>query len=269
MRLSRFVLSLVLAFTSFGCASRDPAPKDLDGLARFFFDGFDPGEEDVAVSDAELQDAVQKLHDAIGADDLADAQSGTLSDITQDELDAVGLTDKDPKEPQGMFIADVVHCDLDAFEKIILNPDQLSLYPEAYATYDRAFDKDPPDFLPTWTVTYKSSENALITNQFTATEKSGVRKVPDIDGAPFGRFIVGRVFMPAPAVFDNPGSEYTQDYQLEVFFSRAPGELVHFYGMWRYMHFGVLGDSNDGLFIDQTIGGMIDWDKKTDDLCAQ
>ena len=264
MRIALFALCGLAA----SCASPQPAPKDLDGLARFFFDRFDPKDEDPAISDQELQDAIVKLDDVINGSKITDPTKGTLANLTQDELDAVGLAGK-PDKPQGMFITDVVKCDLDKLETIVLTPDQLSLYPEAYASYHRDMDKDAPAFLPTWTLTYKSSENALITNQFTAIEKSGLRKVPD--GAAVGPFIEGRVFMPKPAVFEdpNPSVEFSNDFQVELYYARKPGELVHFYGMWRYMHLGALGESYDALFIDQTTGGMIDWDKKTEALCAK
>ena len=259
---------LLLALSTLGCAQPVPAPKDVDGLARFLYDRFDPKDEDPAISDVELADAATKLRAALGElKGAADApKSETLGNLTQAELDAVGLSAMDPSVPQGMFIADVVHCTLAQLQKIVLNPDQLSLYPEAYATYQRTFDKDRPATLPTWQVTYKSSENPLITNQFTATEHSGLRTVPGDSPV-----MMTRVFMPAPAVFEDPNEQvqYTHDFQIELYQEQKPGELAHFYGMWRFMHLGALGDSYGGLFIDQTTSGMLDWDKKTDALCAQ
>ena len=72
-----------------------------------------------------------------------------------------------------------------------------------------------------------------------------------------------------PAVFETEGAEFTDDYQVETLTERAPGELLHFYAIWRYMRYGVLADSYDALMIDQTIQALIDWDAKTDELCAQ
>lgn len=257
--------ALVVLALATGCAA-PPAPKDLDGLARFFFDHFD-GSNDATTSDGELHDAQTKLDAVLKGSAITDPQKGTLANITQDELDAVGLSKKNPDAPQGMFVADVVHCSLAQLKKIVLNPDQLSLYPEAYATYKRDEDSGRPTFNPGWVTTYKSSKNALITNQFTATENSGLRDVPAADGK--GEFFVTQVFMPKPAVFDDPDPAvaYTDDYQTEVFYARKPNELVHFYAMWRFMHLGALGDSTSNLFIDETTGGMTDWDTKTDALC--
>ena len=81
-------------------------------------------------------------------DDLTDPVKGTLGNITQDELDIVGLSTMDPSIPQGMFTESIVHCTLDQLQGFVLEPDQLSLYPEAYASYARTFDDPRPAYLP-------------------------------------------------------------------------------------------------------------------------
>lgn len=267
----RASLLLVLALLGGACAEPQPAPEDLDGAARFLFDRWWPADEDPAISDVELADAVVKVHDAVSGDDLAEPQKGTLANLTQAEVDAVGLSDRDPNKPQGMYIANLVRCTLDQVEEILRNPDQLSLYPEGYAEYSRSYHDGTPETHPRWTTTYKSGENALVTNQFTAVVESGLRLVPDLgaEQSPHGRALVLRVHLPEPATFEYDGSEFTDDYQIETFAERAPGEVVHFYGIWRYMRLGVLGDSYDGVFIDQTTQGMLDWDRRTDEICAQ
>jgi hypothetical protein len=267
-----FVASCGASFLLFatGCVAPEPAPADLDGLARFFFGGFEPEDKDASLVDVELQDGFTKLHAILDGDDLAEARRGILANMTQAELDAVGMSARNPDVPQGIYIANVIRCTLDRLESLVLEPDQLSLYPEAYASYERTFDADRPPSHPTWTLTYTSSENAIITNQFTATVKSGLRKIPATEDASFGRVLLRRGFLPSPATFENPSDsvEFSHDFQVETYHERAPGEIVHFYGIWRYMKLGILGDSYDGVFIDQTLAGMIDWDKKTDALCA-
>lgn len=266
-------LALVLALAAgaaSGCASPEPAPADLDGLARFFFDQFEPADKDPTIVDIELQDGFAKLHEVVKGDELTEPRQGILAKLTQAELDAAGLPDRDPSVPQGMFMANIIHCSLDDVERFLLEPDQLSLYPEGYAAYERRFDAGRPESFPTWSATYTSGENPLVTNQFTATVRSGLRKVPATDDARFGRALVLRVVLPEPATFEQQSDdvEFSYDFQVETYHERAPGEIVHFYGMWRYMKLGILGESYDGLFVDQTIGGMIEWDQKTDALCA-
>ena len=255
------LLPLLATLAVAGCPGPQKAPEDLDGLARFLFDRFDPTDVDATTSDSELADAFTKLDVTVHGDAVTDPQKGVLANITQAELDTVGVT-ADPDVPQGIFIIDVVHCSVKRLKEIILEPDQLSLYTDAYAAYARTFDPDRPATLPTWSATYTSAENALFTNQFTTTVKSGMRVLPDDR-------LVTRVFMPAPATWESEGAQFTQDYQTEAFYPRKPGELVHFYAMWRYMSFGAVGDSRSGLFIDQTTSALVDWDTKTDALCAQ
>ncbi len=256
-----------------GCAGPAPAPKDLDGLAQFFFAHFhavdDEGNpQDPSISDTELQDAITKLHKVIDGDALAEPSTGTLDNLTPATL-ATTPVKRDPQEGQGMFAADIVHCTLDQQRDNLLTTDQLSLYPEAYASYARAYDAGTPENFPTWTVTYTSSQNALVQNQFTAHVKTGLRTVPVTDHATHGEALVRAGFLPQPATFESEGSEFTFDFQVETYHERKPGEIVHFYAMWRYMRLGVLGDSYDQVFIDQTLQGMTDWDQKTDALCAQ
>jgi hypothetical protein len=270
MRLSSLI-ALALVVLGAACAGPEAAPKDLNGLARFFFNKFKPAEgEDPSTSDIELQDAIAKTHTVVKGDELSsdEPMQGTLENLTQEEVDTAGLELKASKG-QGMFIANIIHCDLQELKDIVLTPDQLDLYPEAYAEYERDFDADVPDYLPTWTVTYTSAENALITNQFTANVKTGLRTVPATEDAEFGTALVRAGFVPEPATFENPSDEveFSFDFQVETYHERKKGEVVHFYGMWRYMKLGVLGDSYDQVFIEQTLGGMIDWDKKTDELC--
>ncbi|MFZ9889229.1 MAG: hypothetical protein ACO3JL_17175 [Myxococcota bacterium] len=267
-----FLVPLVTAVAPVltGCAEPRNTPDDLHGLARYFFRSFEPPERDPLVVDTDLQDGLANLHEVLEADTLEERR-GTLDDITAEELASVGMEHRDPEIPQGLFIANVIHCPLDELEQILLEPDQLSLYPEAYSAYSREYDDDRPENIPTWTLTYTSPESPLFANQFTVTVRSGLRKVEATDNAEHGRALLRRGFMPEPAVFREPGDEveFAQDYQAELYYERAPGEVVHFYSIWRYLKLGILGDSTEDLLIDQILAGMLDWDSKTDALCAQ
>ena len=229
--------------------------------------GDDPNDPGV---DQCLLEGVDPLRCAQDADGnvIYDGPTARLpTGLTQQELDTVGV-DGDPTRGQGMFIANVVHCSMTQMKEITLEPNQLSLYPEAYAAYSRTVDDAAPPYLPGWTATFTSTENALLSNQFTATSRSSLRLVPDSEDARFGAVMVRAGFFPEPAVFESEGSEFSVDFQVETWHPRGDDEVVHFYGMWRYMKLGILGDSYEQTFIDQTLQGMIDWDTKTDTLCA-
>ncbi len=267
MRMRTFPLLALAALTTTGCLQPQEAPADLDGLARFFFDRFDPVDEDPAVSDIEMQDAISKLHDVLGGADLAnDHAKGTMGKMTTTELEVVGRDDLDPARAVGLTVSGIVHCSLDRLQEIILEPDQLSLYPEAYESYERTYDPNDREHIQTWQIDYRSSDD--VPNQFNAVVKSGIRFVPETEDAQFGRVLVRRGFFPERAVFDDDeNAEFTHDFQIETYHERAPGEIVHFYGIWRWMKLGVL-DISQATLMNITLDGMADWDKKTDTLCA-
>jgi hypothetical protein len=251
------------------CAGPEEAPKELNALARFFFNKFKPEDpQNPGTSDVELQDAVNKLHDVLKADDLKldEPQLGTLENITQKEIDTVGM-DVDPDKGQGMFMANIIKCSMDKMEDLWLDPDQMELYPETYSAYKRTMDEDTPDYLPTWTTEYTIAETPPLTNQFSAVVKTGLRTVPETEDAEHGEAFVSGAFMPEPAEFESDGSEFSFDFQIETVYSRGGGELVHFYAVWRYMKIGVFGDSYDDYIIDTTLSTMVDWDEDTEALC--
>lgn len=267
---SSLAFAVALTGLSMSCAAPQPAPEALDDIARFFWNRFAPADEDAAVSDVELAEAAANVHKAIDGDALTE-QKGTLQKITETEIETVGL-DVDtfrPTRATGMFTASIVHCSLDQMKDIIVEPDQLSLYPEAYETYSRDFDDVTDERIQTWTVHYRAAPE--VPNQYDATVKSGIRDVPAdaLSEGGVGRVLVRRGFLPEAATFDDGvDAEFTHDFQIETYHERAPGEIVHFYGIWRYMRFGII-DSSSGLMMDTTLNGMIDWDHKTDELCAQ
>lgn len=266
--MKRTVLVPLMTFVLSGCLQPQEAPADLDGLARFFFNRFDPVDEDPAVSDIEMQDAISKIHDVLGGDEMGDEHAkGTMGKMTATELEVVGRADLDPLRAVGLTVSGIVHCTLDQIQDIILEPDQLSLYPEAYESYERTYDPEEREHIRTWQIDYRSSDG--VPNQFNATVKSGLRFVPETDEAKFGRVLVRRGFFPDRAVFDDDeNAEFTHDFQIETYHERAPGEIVHFYGIWRWMKLGIIDISQDTM-MTFTLDGMADWDKKTDELCAQ
>ena len=76
--------------------------------------------------------------------------------------------------------------------------------------------------------------------------------------------------MTQPAAFDE-GSKKSmdQDYQIEAFWERSPGELVHVYGMWRQGDYGA-GYTTDSEGVQRLIlNGMSSWDDDTERLCAE
>ena len=119
MRMRTPLAISLAALTSTACLQPQEAPADLDGLARFFFDRFDPVDEDPAVSDIEMHDAIAKLHDVLGGADMGDEHAkGTMGKMTATELEVVGRTDLEPARAVGLTVSGIVHCSLDRMQDL-------------------------------------------------------------------------------------------------------------------------------------------------------
>lgn len=246
--------------------TRSEAPGDLEGLARFFF------AQQLSASDEELDEAIGNTHAVLG-ELLGDEPHavGALELLDEEALAAAGVSDADPSLAPGMFLAKRFRCDLDVLAEILTHPDQPAVHPGVYDSYDRAFDDDRDAWLARdedvlrWQVTYEATPTAT---QYRARTKSGVRHVPKL-AASVGPSIVQRTVLREPAAFDGDPDNHVfdQDYQSEVFIDVGEGEVLHFYGLWRFMQLGIVS-VHDDVFVDFQLDGMIQWDDQTEAACA-
>lgn len=252
---------------STGCKDVDPAPEDLDGLFHYVWEKYDDG------LDEELALAVINAHAAIDGDELSEVQDGSLSAFTRDEMDRVGMrASADPNELAGMYLVDLLPCTLEQLERVITDLDQDQLYEGEYEAYDRRYTSDHDAYAAreepqlTWDVD--------ITAEFVAGAlyeefiHGGTRYVPAVDEetSPFGPVVLARTWMPDAARFDNDDYYFTQDYQIEVYYERAPGEVNHLYGLWRHSGFQEL-NTDDEFLVRQILNALADWDVRTGELC--
>jgi hypothetical protein len=251
-----------------GCGHVDAAPMTVDGLIHYFWDHYSTG------SDEEIAMGVRSLHTNGHADKLGDAQGGSFSHPTADELGIVGLQDHDPKKARGMYVFDVIHCSLDQVEKIVAALDQDKLYTGVYDSYDRKYTSDFDTYMSrksptlTWDVDIAAT---ILGAHYTESLHGGLRRVEPIDtmATPFGPTLMARAYMPSPAQFPGSGKTWNQDYQIEVYYERAMGETVHLYGIWRQMDLGTflnLNTDNDEV-VSTIVGHLVDWDNQTVALC--
>ena len=134
------------------------------------------------------------------------------------------------------------------------------------------FDGSREDFLAeqvdelTWDLEYTST---ILGTTYTAKSKSGLRRVPEIDDelTPWGPVVFARAYMPKPAQFESEKKSQEQDYQLEMYWEREKGEIVHVYGLWRQADFGSGFTSEDKGVQRILLNNLIDWDDTTADLC--
>ncbi|MFT5460295.1 MAG: hypothetical protein ACI9K2_006812 [Myxococcota bacterium] len=256
------VLALILALT--GCKKVEEAPKDLDALAHFFWDEFD-------AEDERLVDGVANLHDAVNGERLDATEDGTLTPLTHASIGVVGLKNKEPAKAQGLYIAGTYACDLDTLQAILSYPDQAELYSNAYVEYDRTLTTSRQKFLDgsapdvSWDVRYVAS---IIGAKFTANITADLRRVSHEESL-LGDALVARVWAPKPVVFDKEGTSKNieQDYQIEVWYERDRGEVVHLYGMWREASFGTGFEIDDDGVQRIMLNNMDAWDRDTEKLC--
>jgi hypothetical protein len=249
-----------------------PAPDDLDGNLRWFWSS------SKAATDAEVIEAALKLQTAGKADTLTPDKPGRgfISRLAPGELAVVGLEGTvDPAKARGLYVTNVFPCTLEKFTAIVTALDQKAQYPEAYDTYERTYSSDASAFTGgsattlTWDVT---TTTKLVTAPYTSSLKGGVRRVvPAAGKTPFGPLLIARTWLPAPAVFKNPdpNTSFEQDYQIEIFWERTPGELFHAYGMWRDLRLGLGFTTEDNGVANTILTGLLDWDKKTVELCKK
>lgn len=270
MKPARHAALLVCLLLLGACETIEPAPKDLDGLAHWFWLNY------TAADDAEMADAVDKLHRALDADALEEPGQGTVSRLSSAELEHVEMQDRDPDPAVGLYITGVIRCGLGALEEVLWDLNQDEMYSEAYDSFERSYTSDfdayraRDETILTWTATYEATP--LPAARYRATMLGGLRYVPtleDEEGSPLTPAIIQRSWMPRPAEYlDTDANEFDLDFHVEVYYQRGDGEIVHFYPLWRHLAFNGIGLSTDDTSVqDMILDGFVDWDVRTEELC--
>lgn len=240
----------------------DAAPQDLDGAMHAAWTGFDAMEDDEAAA------LVDTLHALVGGDTLAQDSRGALSPLVVEEL--AGLTpspDQDPADAPGMLLVNPMACALDDLAAALIDVDQDALYPGVYTEYERVHDGDAEAFLAGQTDRLgwvSDMRLEILGAEYSEQVRGDIRRVSS--GA--RPFLWARTWLTGPAEFVDSDWSFEQDYQIELFWERAPGELVHAYGIWREMNVGGLSAEDEG-FVNVTLNNMVDWDEQTVALCAE
>ena len=265
MRASSFLL-LVLAS---GCRPVQQAPPDLDQLLRNLWAWYETG------SDEGIAATARNLHAAVDGDALEGTMDGALEDLGEADAAIVGRTDTDIAQAQGLFLVRTFPCTLDALEPILYALDQAALYPGSYDAYERAYTSSLADYqareVPflSWHVDYAAT---VLFTSYEAQVEGGLRWVadPGEEMSPWGPLLLARSWMPAAATFEEGTDKaLVQDYQIELFYERTPGEILHAYGMWRQADFGALGTTEDESVQVTILNALSDWDDDTAALCAE
>jgi len=77
-----------------------------------------------------------------------------------------------------------------------------------------------------------------------------------------------RAYLQEPAVFTAGGgdSAFDQDYQIELYYERAPGRTLHFYALWRQFNISTLTSESD-LYVNIVLGNLSDFDDRSSKVC--
>jgi len=250
----------------------EPAPKDLDGVIHWFWNNY------LEADDASVGDAVNKLHKAVKGDSLDESLSGGVTRLVKDELAWVGLDHKDPSGAVGIYVVNLLDCDLGTIEEMVYELDQKRFFPEGYQSYDRRYTSDfeayrnrEEPFL-TWHVDIDATISGGVINvPYSESIDGGIRYIPDIDdeATPFGASLLAHTYMPNPAVFEDDVNEWPLDFQISAYYERSPGKVVHLYGIWREMFFGGVGLGTEDTWVQNIqFDNLIAWADRLEEICA-
>lgn len=268
-RLRRFGLVPALG----GCTVQE-APPTVSRMIADAWIGFDvEGDEGLvtAVEDALVVLDVEALGRVDGGQEpLVDADLAGLTFTTPDGDPAPA---PDPSRARPLYLADRLACSLEAYERILVHPDQNELYGK-YEDYSRSYDVDRARFTSgeldriSWSGEIVTS--IPLNGTYVYRFRSETRRffVPEGLGIPAGPAFASRTWLPFPADWDNENLAFPQDYQLELFVPLSDDELLHVYPVWREMQ-TIFGDMDTEIVATTTLQQMGAWDDQTSRLCAE
>jgi hypothetical protein len=255
----------VIAVATVGCKAVEPAPEDLDGLFHWFWTNYEEAGDD------DWLDGINNAHAAMGMGVLEDVVDGGLGQFTREQMDLVDMRDDaDPSELAGLYLLNVLPCTLEQIQDIVTSLDQMTMYDEAYESYEREYTSDEEAYFSgdAPTLSFRSVIGAtMLGASYTETVEGLIRRVPTDDDFNYSPVILARYHMPEEAVWDTASFFFTQDYQVEIYYERSPGQVAHLYGLWRHMGYGQ-GSTQDEGIARQVLNGLSDWDQRTAELCV-
>lgn len=255
----------MLFFVVFACKSVDPAPEDLDGLIHYFWNNFE-------AEDSAIHMGIVNFHDQIDGDTFAEIIDGSVTNLTVEQTAMVGKEESKTEKLSGVFFTSVVKCPLQDIEKNIYALNQDELHPETYDDYTRIHTSDLAAFEARETNTISWQTNYAISGfgyAYEAQINGTLRYVNAQEESPFGPVLISRSVLDSPAYFDEDSDSrgMFQDFQMEMYYQRAPGESVHLYAIWREMvmagSIDFSAESSQRLVLD----GLVEWDVDMENSC--
>jgi hypothetical protein len=241
----------------------EAADAELNHSSRLLWSRFEDGNEEA------VTELVGRIHLIV---EHARAQNDMplqrrIERLTAADLPAP-LKDKvDPGKAVGMMVATDIPCSLAQVERLTIARNQPELYPDVYVTYDRTYVTSDTDYLERkidrlkWATQLTADLQGEYSSKLDGTIRYVAHASPDAKPV-----LLVRSFFPEPAVCKKAENRWDQDYQIELYYERSPGSVVHVYALWRDLKLGSLTLETQ-IATSVQLSGLIDWDVRTGKLC--
>ena len=181
-----------MLFFMIGCQKIDPAPQDVDGLAHYLWQHFDDDDSE------NLAAGILNLHQTIDANNLSEIQKGSISALTQPEINLVNKENQDASLLNGVYFANIIPCSVEFAEQSIYATNQDELHPGDYVRYDRSYTSDfeaytaREEFLLTWETNYEVDGLGY---SYEAWLDSAMRYIPSVEDIEDPTIDLGAAFL--------------------------------------------------------------------------
>ncbi len=266
----RVVAFAVFVLALLSCRVRE-APESIDALARWYWVNYDD------LTDEEVLDGVQNLDAEVTTLLRQDKMplKAKLDGLTKDDIAHLPLPPgTNPSLAQGLVVVTTMPCTLEQVETIFIGDDFASSFPDVYDSYAREYLTSFDDYVArtsselAWTTTYQAT---LIGDPYTSEVSGEARWVPAMDReeGPPGPALLSRSVLMKPASFAaDSNKSMPQDYQIDLYYERSPGEVVHMFAVWRQMNVGTL-TTDDDILVNVMLANFVEWDQRMSKLCGR
>lgn len=274
---------LVLTLLLSACEPPEPAPEDIDDLMAFAFRHYELADANQARSLADAgvnllawfegEEWIEEGEDVEEA--RAAGFSGTVANLTERALDALDppAATANHETAIGVLVARQQNCTLEDIDRIYVNPDQGTLFPDNYISYSRDQFEDLDCYeagdcgVANWRADIEQSQ---LIYTYTMEMASGIRRfeaVPASDDA--ADPVVARLsrtwMLDEPVLTPQDDVRFIQNYQLEFMVPNGAG-LVHFYGQWIELEAPGI-NTGAPIFLNSYVDGLLEYLDVMGGLC--
>jgi hypothetical protein len=261
----RKVVAIVTAIAALCACELPEAPRDLDDAARRYWRGFSSAKADELSLLSATVDRQLRTLEADGELPMgSEAPGGALSAA---DLAVLGLgAFANPSSTRGVIVAASLPCSFEKARAILVARNQLELYPDLFASYERTYTSNVAEALSSrdgsasWTSVYRV--DVPIYGGYTTTLFGDGRNVSGggISGLAEDPIFMSRGYTKFPA---SGGFRLSQQYNVEIMIPRGPNSVFHFFAAWLDMQ-GI----DDSFSFGEALKRFRRIERLTSELCA-